>query len=73
MIFTKVFTCVNRLLYFICLSDIFYFLQHSSNYSRIPFTLITMSKSSAISQKKELIEQLKLDFIKFDKFRIWES
>jgi len=32
-----------------------------------------MSKSSAISQKKELIEQLKLDFIKFDKFRIWES
>jgi integrase len=30
-------------------------------------------KSSAITQKKELIEQLKLDFIKFDKFRIWES
>jgi len=30
-------------------------------------------KSSAITQKKELIEQLKLDFIEFDKFRIWEK
>jgi integrase len=30
-------------------------------------------KYSDISQKKELIEQLKLDFIKFDKFRIWEK
>jgi len=32
-----------------------------------------MSKSSAITQKKELIEQLKIDFIDFDKFRIWEK
>jgi|AJXC01.1.fsa_nt_gi hypothetical protein len=28
-----------------------------------------MSKSSAITQKKELIKQLKIDFIDFDKFR----
>ncbi len=29
-------------------------------------------KSSSIKQKKELIEKLKLDFIEFDKFRIWK-
>ena len=28
-------------------------------------------KSSAIKQKKELIEKIKFDFIEFEKFRIW--